>query len=95
MPRVWERDGAVTLLEVKQYLDVEMTRQARRDYSREQVASARGEAHTVLAVLSHPPTMVIADMDIELVAVKNANVRLRPSVSSEKLTTLPSARALM
>ena len=44
-------DGKVTVGEVKKYLDDEMTYAARRQFRREQTATIKGDADTVLAVI--------------------------------------------
>ena len=46
--RIGNKDGEVTLGEVKSYLDREMTYQARRRFSRDQVADVIGDLKTVL-----------------------------------------------
>ena len=48
-PRTGNKDGKVTLGEVKAYLDREMTYQARRRFSRDQNATVRGDLKTVLS----------------------------------------------
>jgi hypothetical protein len=51
--RFGQRDGRVTLQEIKGYLDREMTYIARRRYGREQNVTARGNMQEVLARLPH------------------------------------------
>ena len=43
------KDGKVTLCEVKAYLDCEMTHQTRRRFSRDQHATVSGDLKTVLS----------------------------------------------
>ena len=47
--RYGNRDGKVTLAEVKNYLDREMTYQARRRYNRDQTAAVSGDRELVLS----------------------------------------------
>ena len=47
--RYGNNDGKITVAEIKNYLDREMTYQARRRYNRDQVASIHGDRNTVLA----------------------------------------------
>ena len=49
--RYGNKDGKVTLAEVKNYLDREMTYQARRRYNRDQKATVRGSEALVLVTL--------------------------------------------
>ena len=46
--RYGNNDGKITVAEIKNYLDREMTYQARRRYNRDQVASIHGNRNTVL-----------------------------------------------
>ena len=87
-------DGAVTLAEVRNYLDDEMTYAARRTYLREQQATIRGDEGSVLASLpeggaAEPPQLVTAPevvpLDQEMTATKNANLRAGPGTSHDKL----------
>jgi formylglycine-generating enzyme required for sulfatase activity len=94
-------NGEVTLAEVRRYLDEEMTYQSRRRFgvSREQRASAIGASEIVLASVSHEPPpspkdFRVADADLTMRTLKNANVRSGPSAAEEKLTTLPSGSAV-
>ena len=48
-PTTGNKDGKVTLGEVKAYLDREMTYQARRRFSRDQHATVSGDLKTVLS----------------------------------------------
>ncbi|MDP6475372.1 MAG: SUMF1/EgtB/PvdO family nonheme iron enzyme [Alphaproteobacteria bacterium] len=91
-------DGAVTLAEVRAYLDDEMTYAARRTYLREQQATVRGDGGYILVSLpeggaGEPPrivaaTPVILPLELEMTALKNANVRSGPNASLGKLQTL-------
>jgi hypothetical protein len=56
-------DGRVTLGEVKNFLDGEMTYQARRRYNRQQTASVLGDPKRVLAVVRPLPEKQIATID--------------------------------
>ena len=47
--RYGNRDGKVTVAEVKNYLDREMTYQARRRYNRDQTAAVFGDRKLVLS----------------------------------------------
>ena len=46
--RYGNNDGKITVAEIKNYLDREMTYQARRRYNRDQVASINGDGNTVI-----------------------------------------------
>ena len=46
-------DGRVTLNEIKNYLDNEMTYAARRPYGREQEATVFGQPENVIVILSN------------------------------------------
>ncbi len=86
-------DGRVTLGEAKRYLDAEMTYQARRRYGRDQRATAMGDPTTVLAPAARATPVTTADetiqeLDLELVALKNANLRSGPSTSRSKLALI-------
>ena len=50
-PRYGQRDGRVTLHEIKGYLDREMTYAAKRRYGRDQNATVRGNMEEILAIL--------------------------------------------
>ncbi|MQG56293.1 MAG: hypothetical protein FI709_00045, partial [SAR202 cluster bacterium] len=87
-------DGQVTLAEVKEYLK-EMSYQSRRRFgtAREQRATAIGDDASVLATLPvDPPPLpgefTVADADLTLLALKNANVRSGPSAEEEKIGAL-------
>ncbi len=91
-----DENGEVTLAEVKTYLDEEMTYQALRRYGREQTAMVIGVSNIVLATytpgeVAPPPAeplFVVEEMDLDMYALKNANVRAGPSSTDEKLSTL-------
>jgi formylglycine-generating enzyme required for sulfatase activity len=95
-----DEDGRVTLGEVRRYLDDEMTYQARRRYGRDQRATVIGDAATVLATVAPetapktpaiPVGETVQEMDLELVALKNANVRAGPSTSRSRLAVIGRA----
>ena len=89
-------NGDVTLDEVKAYLDRHMTRAARRIYARVQTATAQGAGNVVLATYTPGPaaepvatlSWTVDEMDLDMYALKNANVRVGPSSTDEKLATL-------
>ena len=100
-------DGRVTLGETKRYLDEEMTYRARRRYGRDQRATAMGDAATVLATVAPEPpatpataataqemAAIVQELDLELFALKNANVRLGPSTSRSKLAMIDRGRTV-
>ncbi len=91
-----DEDGRVTLGEVRRYLDDEMTYQARRRFGRDQRATVIGDAATVLATVAPktpaiPVGETVQEMDTEMVALKNANVRTGPSTSRSKLAVISRA----
>ena len=97
--RFGNSDGQVSLKEVQNYLDDEMTYQARRIFSRRQKASVRGSGQTILAsVIAAPivgvrtttaktpttePALSIERMNATYVAIKTANLRSLPSTKSK------------
>jgi len=96
-------DGEVTVAEVKAYLDSEMTYQARRRYGREQTATVLGDVGRVLATYTPGPaaepvatlSWTVEEMDLNMYALKSANVRAGPSTTVEVLTTLDKGRRVI
>ena len=86
-------DNVITLTEAKAYLDVNMTRAARR-IGREQDPSMDGNGALVLAAFGPdgPPAAVVAALDevldVEMFALANVNVRAGPTAQTEKLVTI-------
>jgi len=83
-------NGEVTLAEVKRYLDEEMTYEARRRFGRDQHATSLGGDSAVLALLPKtrsPQSGVIsvAEVDLNMKALKNANVRAGPDTAFSKI----------
>jgi TPR repeat protein len=79
--RYGDEDGKVSLAEVRNYLDQEMTYQARRRFGRTQKASVRGAPDTVLATVLDLPDEEddgIEEMDAHYKALKTANIRSGP-----------------
>jgi hypothetical protein len=84
--RYGDEDGKVSLAEVRNYLDQEMTYQARRRFGRTQQASVRGDGDTVLATVLDLPTEEedgIEEMDAHYKALKTANIRSGPGTSHD------------
>jgi hypothetical protein len=82
--RYGDEDGKVSLAEVRNYLDQEMTYQARRRFGRTQQASVRGDEDTVLATVLDLPAKEddgIEEMDAHYKVLKNANIRSGPGTS--------------
>jgi hypothetical protein len=80
-------DGKVSLAEVQNYLDDEMTYQARFVWNRQQKASVRGQGETVLASVFKMPKGLsdvasIEEMDATYVVLKSANLRAGPSTDT-------------
>jgi uncharacterized protein YraI len=80
-------DGNVSLAEVRNYLDDEMTYQARFVWNRQQRASVRGQDQTVLASVFKMPEGLsdvssIEEMDATYVVLKSANLRAGPSTAT-------------
>jgi hypothetical protein len=80
-------DGKVSLAEVQNYLDDEMTYQARFVWNRQQRASVRGQDKTVLASVFKMPKGLsdvasIEEMDATYVVLKSANLRAGPSTDT-------------
>ena len=93
------KDKRVTLSEVRDYLDDNMTRAARRSYGRHQNAWVRGSANTVLASVSTVPKTIIKvvsveEMDATYVAIKTANLRARPSTKSKIVGSLSTGKSV-
>jgi formylglycine-generating enzyme required for sulfatase activity len=101
-------NGEITVKEVGAYLDREMTYAARREYGREQNASVRGDAATVLGpvpkgvlpngapeIATLPPaTLSISELDETYIVIKTANVRSEPNVKSLKVATFSLDRGV-
>jgi hypothetical protein len=80
-------DGMVSLAEVRNYLDDEMTYQARFVWNRQQKASVRGQENTVLASVFKmpkglPDVASVEEMDATYVVLKSANLRAGPSTDT-------------
>jgi len=92
-------DAVVSLGEVQAYLDLHMTRAARREFGRNQDATALGDPNVVLAAVQAAPPpppdpagpdVVELDeiLDAEMFALANVNVRAGPTTQTEKLITI-------
>jgi TPR repeat protein len=84
--RYGDEDGKVSLAEVRNYLDQEMTYQARRRFGRTQKASVRGAPDTVLATVLDLPDEEddgIEEMDAHYKVLKTANIRSGPGTSHD------------
>jgi TPR repeat protein len=84
--RYGNEDGEVSLAEVRNYLDQEMTYQARRRFGRTQQASVRGDADTVLSTVLDLPKEEddgIEEMDAHYKVLKTANIRSGPGTTHD------------
>jgi hypothetical protein len=92
-------DGNVSLAEVRNYLDDEMTYQARFMWNRQQKASVRGQDNTVLASVFKMPKGLsdvasIEEMDATYVVLKSANLRAGPSTDTSVVGKLKANQSV-
>jgi len=92
-------DGKVSLAEVRNYLDDEMTYQARFVWNRQQEASVRGQDDTVLASVFKMPKGLsdvasIEEMDATYVVLKSANLRAGPSTNTRVVGKLNASTSV-
>ena len=87
-------DGEITLAEVEEYLDQEMTYRARRLWGRTQNADVTGDRASVLAILAPQRLRIsnqafrVTEMDAEFVTQRITNVRSQPTSRSRQLARL-------